>query len=151
MVGFPPGTRGVMGAIETISVPGSLPGLLQAVRAFEAFGRTHALPQAAAWRFLLALDEILSNIIRHGGAAAGAAIDLTFAIEAEAVSVEISDAAMAFNPLLAAAPDTSTPLEARQPGGHGITLVRGLMDETLYERRNGRNHLVMRWRGHADR
>ena len=140
-----------MRAVETLSVPGSPPGVLQAVHAFEDFGRTHALPKGTAWRFLLALDEILSNIIRHGGAAAGAAIELTFTIEEEAVSVEISDAAVPFNPLLAPAPDTSTPLEARQPGGQGIALVRRLMDDTVYERRNGRNHLVMRWRGHADR
>lgn len=140
-----------MRAVETLSVPGTEPGLLQAVHAFEEFGRAHVLPEGAAWRFLVALDEILSNIIRHGNAAPGTAIDLTFAIEGEAVWVEISDAAVPFNPLTAAAPDVSSPLEVRVPGGQGIALVRRLMDDTLYERRQGRNHLVMRWRRDADR
>jgi serine/threonine-protein kinase RsbW len=140
-----------MRVVETLSVPGTLPGVRQAVQAFEQFGRTHDLSQGAAWRFLLALDEILSNIVRHGFGGRRAAIDLTFSVDDEFVAVEIVDTADAFNPLLAPAPDTSSPLDDRQPGGLGIALVRQLMDDTRYERRNERNHFIMRWRPHADR
>ena len=140
-----------MRAVESLSVPGTQPGVRQAVEAFEQFGRTHALAPEAAWRFPLALDEILSNIVRHGLRGRRGAIDLTFSVEDECVAVEITDTAEAFNPLLAAAPDTSSPLDQRQPGGLGITLVRQLMDDTQYDRRNERNHFVMRWRRHADR
>jgi len=138
-----------MRAVETLSVPGTQPGVLQAVHAFEDFGRAHSVPQGTAWRFLLALDEILSNVIRHG--APVSAIELTFSIEGETVAVEVVDRAAAFNPLLVPPPDTTASLEARQPGGLGIALVRGLMDETHYERRNDENHFVMRWRPDADR
>ena len=140
-----------MRTVETLSVPGTLPGVLQAVEAFERFGREHDLSAAAAWRLPLALDEILSNIVRHGLAGRPAAIDLTFSIDGEDVVVEIVDAADAFNPLLAPAPDTTSPLDERQPGGLGIALVRRLMDDTRYERRNGRNHFLMRCRADADR
>jgi serine/threonine-protein kinase RsbW len=140
-----------MPAVETLSVPGTLPGVLQAVQAFEQFGRTHALSEGAAWRFLVALDEILSNIVRHGLAGRRDAIDLMFSIDGDDVAVEIIDAADAFNPMLAPPPDTSSPLEDRQPGGLGIAIVRRLMDDTRYERRNDRNHFIMRWRAHADR
>jgi serine/threonine-protein kinase RsbW len=140
-----------MPAVETLSVPGTLPGVRQAAQAFEQFGRTHGLPSDPAWRFLLALDEILSNIVRHGLAGRRAAIDLTFSIDDEGVAVEIVDAAEAFNPLIVPAPDISSSLDDRQPGGLGIALVRQLMDDTVYERRNDRNHFVMRWRPHADR
>ena len=47
-----------MRTVETLSVPGTLPGVLQAVEAFERFGRAHDLSRGAAWRFPLALDEI---------------------------------------------------------------------------------------------
>ena len=140
-----------MRAVETLSVPGNLSGVLQAVQAFQQFGRTHDLSKGATWRFPLALDEILSNIVRHGLAGRPAAIDLTFSIDGEDVVVEIVDAADAFNPLLAPPPDTSSPLDQRQPGGLGIALVRRLMDDTVYERRNGRNHFFMRCRADADR
>ena len=140
-----------MPAVETLSVPGTLPGVLQAVQAFERFSRAHALSEGAAWRFLVALDEILSNIVRHGLAGRGGAIDLTFSIDGDDVAVEIIDAAGAFNPLLLPPPDTSSPLADRQPGGLGIAIVRRLMDDTRYERRDDRNHFIMRWRAHADR
>lgn len=140
-----------MRAVETLSVPATLPGVLQAVQAFDQFGRTHALSEDAAWRFQLALDEILSNIVRHGLAGRRGAIDVMFSIDGETVAVEIIDAADAFNPMLAPQPDTSSPLEDRQPGGLGIALVRRLMDDTRYERRDDRNHFTMRWRPHADR
>jgi serine/threonine-protein kinase RsbW len=136
---------------QTLSVPGTLPGVRQAVEAFEQFCRTEGLSPRAAWRFLLALDEILSNIVRHGLAGRRAAIDLTFSTDDDEVAVEIVDTAEAFNPLLAPPPDTSSPLQQRQPGGLGIALVRQLMDDVRYERRNERNHFVMRWRPHADR
>jgi serine/threonine-protein kinase RsbW len=140
-----------MRAVETLSVPGTLAGVLEAVQAFERFGRSHALSASAAWRFPLALDEILSNIVQHGLAGRRGAIDLMFSIDGAEVAVEIIDAADAFNPLLAPPPDTSSALEDRQPGGLGIALVRRLMDDTRYERRDDRNHFIMRWRPHADR
>lgn len=140
-----------MRAVETLSVPGTLRGVRQAAEAFEQFGRTHALSQAAAWRFPLALDEILSNIVRHGLRGRRGTIDLTFSVDDEFVAVEIVDTADAFNPLLAPPPDTTSPLGQRQPGGLGIALVRELMDDLGYERRHERNHFVMRWRPHADR
>ena len=57
-----------------------------------------------------------------------------------------------FNPLLAPRPDTTSALLDRQPGGLGLLLVRRLMDETLYERRNDRNHLLLKCGpDHADR
>jgi len=140
-----------MRTVETLSVPGTLPGVLQAVKAFEQFGRTHALSEGAAWRFLVALDEILSNIVRHGLAGRRDTIELMFSIDGDDVAVEIIDAADAFNPLLAPPPDISSPLDDRQPGGLGIALVRQLIDDTRYERRDDRNHFIMRWRPHADR
>ena len=134
----------------TLSVPATAAGVREAILAFERFGRTHQVPPGARWRVPLALDEILSNIVRHG-APAGPGIDMTFSVAAGMVAVEIVDAAPAFNPLLAPPPDTNSPLPERQPGGLGIALVRRLMDETSYERRGGRNHFVMRCGAHADR
>ena len=140
-----------MHAVETLSVPGQLAGVRQAIDAFERFGRAHTLGRASAWRVQVALDEILSNIVRHGQHGDRAPIEMTFSLEDGVIGVEIVDAADPFNPLLAPPPDTRTPLAERKPGGLGIALVRNLMDETLYERRNDRNHLVMRCGPHADR
>lgn len=139
-----------MHATHTLSVPGTLQGVRLAIQTFEHFSRAHGLSDGAAWRFPLALDEILSNIVRHGLAGRPASIDLTFSVDTDYVTVEIVDQAEAFNPLLAPPPDTSSSLRDRKPGGLGIALVRKLMDDTSYERRDERNYFTMRWRPNAD-
>jgi serine/threonine-protein kinase RsbW len=139
-----------MHATHTLSVPGTLPGVGAAIAAFEQFGRDHGISESAAWRFPLALDEILSNIVRHGLAGPPASIDLTFSVDTDYVTIEVVDQAGAFNPLLAPPPDTTSALEQRTPGGLGIALVRELMDETCYARRDERNYFSMRCRRNAD-
>jgi len=138
-------------AVVTLSVPGTLAGVRQAILAFEQFGRAHSVPAGTGWRVQLALDEILSNIVRHGAPDAAAPVDVTFSLDGAIVVVESVDGTAPFNPLLAPAPDTRSPLQERQPGGLGIALVRRLMDETLYERRDHHNYFVMRCGPHADR
>ena len=140
-----------MRSVETFSVPVTMAGVREAILAFERFGRAHGVSEGAAWRVPLALDEILSNIVRHPVSAGQAPIDVTFSVEDDVVAVEIVDATGPFNPLLAPPPETTGPLEQRRPGGLGIALVRQLMDETLYERRDNRNHFVMRYGAHGDR
>jgi serine/threonine-protein kinase RsbW len=138
-------------AVQTLSVPGTDSGVRQAILAFERFGRCHGVPDGTAWRVKLALDEILSNIVRHGTADARAAIDLTFSVADNSAAVEVVDASAPFNPLLAHPPDTTSALRDRRPGGLGIELVRKLMDDTSYERRGNHNYFVMRCGSHADR
>ena len=139
-----------MHATHTLSVPGTLPGIQLAVQAFEEFRRAHGLPDVACWRFPLALDEILSNIVRHGLGGPPASIGLIFSVDADYIAVAIVDQSGAFNPLLAPPPDTTSALEDRKPGGLGIALVREVMDDTRYERRGERNYFTMRCRRNAD-
>jgi serine/threonine-protein kinase RsbW len=55
--------------------------------------------------------------------------------------VVVADDGPEFDPLSAAEPDTTLGVEDRPIGGLGIALVRRLMDEVAYERRDGRNRL----------
>src|SRR4029077_15845597 len=118
----PPRSRGSMPAHETVSVPGTTAGVGRAAAAFDEFCRDRGVPPEARWRFQVALDEILSNIVRHGYKHAGGTIALTFSHDGHAVSVEVVDSGPAFDPRHAPPPDTSSPLESRRPGGLGIVL-----------------------------
>jgi serine/threonine-protein kinase RsbW len=128
-------------ARATLSVPGTAAGVRQALDAFTEFSRSVALPADRQWRFLVAMDEVLSNVISHGRH--DAAIHLGFSLTKHLMKVEIVDSAEGFNPLLTPAPDMTAPLEDRRPGGLGIAIVRGLMDRVVYERRAGRNRLAL--------
>ncbi|MDQ3421306.1 MAG: ATP-binding protein [Acidobacteriota bacterium] len=118
----------------------------QVVEALDAFCNAEQIPDEVAWRLRVVLDEIVANIVTHGRAAAAGsqpAMDVWFRAESDAVEVTVADNGPAFNLLLHPEPDTSLPLESRQPGGLGITLIKSLMDEVRYERTD-RNILTIR-------
>ena len=130
----------------TIRVPAAGSGVEQARAALDGFCAAHAIPPAEAWRLKVSLDEALSNVVRHGRADPRSDVAIGMRVAGGAVELTVSDAGPAFNPLEAPAPDRTGPLEARAPGGLGIVLVRALMDDVEYARREGRNVLTLRKR-----
>ncbi len=135
-----------MAAVTSVSVPGTTAGVGRAAAAFDEFCRSQGVPGEARWRFQVALDEILSNIVRHGLRGQDGAIALSFAFDGDAVTVGVVDGGPAFDPRQAPAPDTTSPLEARRPGGLGVRFAESLVGELAYERRDGENHLTLTWR-----
>jgi serine/threonine-protein kinase RsbW len=131
---------------QTLAVEGTPAGVRKAVDALQAWSDRERLSDAARRRLLTALDEILSNVVRHGLGNRPGVIEVTVSHKGAVLQAEVADPAPPFNPLLAPPPDTSSPLEERQPGGLGIALVRALTDELAYERRDDRNRLTMTWR-----
>jgi anti-sigma regulatory factor (Ser/Thr protein kinase) len=85
---------------------------------------------------------MLSNIVTYGypGNPAGA-IAVRVAITEDALRLDISDRAPAFNPLEAATPDLDAPLDTRPVGGLGVHLARSVMDTMEYARADGENRL----------
>ncbi|HUL71900.1 MAG TPA: ATP-binding protein [Vicinamibacterales bacterium] len=136
--------------IASLSVPGTTAGVSRAAAAFDEFCRGEGVPADARWRFQVALDEILSNIVRHGFDGRDGSIALTFAHTGRSVSVEVVDGAPAFDPRQAPAPDTTSPLDLRRPGGLGIKFAQDLLDELAYERRGDENHLKLTWHVRPD-
>jgi len=131
---------------KTLSVAGTSAGVARAADAFDEFCLSARVPNVAKWRFQLALDELLSNIVRHGYAGAEGNITLTFAQTDDTISIEIVDAAPEFDPRKAPAPETTSPVESRRPGGLGVFLAESLLDELSYERRGDKNHVTLTWR-----
>jgi serine/threonine-protein kinase RsbW len=134
-----------MSAAETLTVPGTPAGVRQALDAIEAWAGRSAASDALRRRMLTALDEILSNVVRHGHGA-GRPMVISAWHRADRVEVEVADGNSPFDPLSLPAPETGGSLEERRPGGLGIMLVRALSDDVRYERRAGRNHLIVTWR-----
>ena len=96
------------------------------------------------YRTSLALEEAVSNVVRHARGVHGIGVEL--AIAGEGVDVVIEDDGPEFDPLEVAPPDTSGPLEQRPTGGMGIHLLRQMTDGLRYERVESRNRLSIRIR-----
>lgn len=90
----------------------------------------------------IAAEEILTNVIRHGGAGDKAA-QVRIEVLPDRVRIEVRDHGIAFNPLEHPPPDTGLALDERRPGGLGILLVRRIMDHTEYQRRDAMNCFTM--------
>jgi len=92
----------------------------------------------------LVLDEIVSNIIRHGGGAdADRHVDVSLAVNGDRVTVDVVDNGVAFDPLVRPGPNLDLPIAQRPIGGLGIHIVKALSETIAYHRDDGRNHLTL--------
>ena len=119
--------------------------MASAATAFDEFCRREDVPAEARWRIQVALDEILSNIVKHGYREHAGAIALAFSQDGRDVTVEVVDTAAEFDPRDAPAADTTSPLDARRAGGLGVRFAQALVDELAYDRRGEENHLRLTW------
>lgn len=124
---------------------------------FEKFAAPFGLSEKMIFQVNLALDEIITNIIQHGydqndydqhgyDQNDNPSIAVDIALDGDIMKIEIIDTARPFDPLSAPAPDLDAPIADRPVGGLGIHLVKSMMDEVLYQRKEQYNHLVLKKR-----
>jgi len=92
----------------------------------------------------VAVDEIVSNIIRHSyrdDASHGITVRLRL-LPGE-LHAEIVDDGAAFDPLVHDTPRPSGSVTESEPGGLGLHLVKHLMDNVCYFRLRENNHLTL--------
>jgi phosphoserine phosphatase RsbU/P len=107
-------------------------------------GREHDLPAEVVSDLTLALEEAVSNVIRHGyGERPDGPISVAFHATGESIVVTVEDAAVGFDPLKHPEPDLTVPVETRPAGGMGVYLIKRLMDEVDYRMDDGRNVLTL--------
>lgn len=119
-------------------------GIDRAIAGFSRFAARHGLSSNTTSDVHVVLDEILSNIVKHGkGGRRESPIQVAFALDARRLRIEVADSSKEFNLLALPDPDLSLPLGRKPIGGLGIYLVKKLTDEQLYERREGKNRIVL--------
>jgi len=96
-------------------------------------------------QLLVALDEIVSNVVRCSGAS-GLAIVVRLSRDPRAATVSVSDDGKPFDPLGVPPPDTSLSVDERPIGGLGLLLLRKTMDGLSYRHAHGCNILSFRKR-----
>jgi anti-sigma regulatory factor (Ser/Thr protein kinase) len=117
-------------------------GVARVTAAFDAFAEERALSPLLIGSVQVVLDELLSNTVKAGYPAGGpGTIEATFDVADGRLHLTLVDDGVAFDPLAREDPDLAAPLEERPIGGLGIYLVKQLMDDVSYERRDGWNRL----------
>ena len=106
---------------------------------------TQVLPEEVEFQIDLVLDELVSNVIRHGlKDNKEHFIAVNMWCDGHDLVLEVEDDGVPFNPLDNPTPDINKPIEERRIGGLGIHLVRQIMDTLAYERRGEKNYLFMK-------
>jgi serine/threonine-protein kinase RsbW len=102
------------------------------------------LPPAEALNFELALEEVFMNVVMHGSPPGGVGrVEVFLAFVDGEVTLTVEDDGPPFDPLLLPPPDITADLESRRVGGLGVFLVRRVMDNVRYRRRETMNQLQM--------
>lgn len=93
---------------------------------------TCACETEALDELIVAMDEGVSNIIRHGYKKESGEIKVTVVCGDNALRVILQDWSPGFDPILIPSPDTTLALEERPFGGLGIHMMRAFCDELSY-------------------
>lgn len=115
------------------------PQLLCVMRAaVEACSRLSGFPDEQCRSLTLAVDEAVSNIMRHAyGGRNGGTIEIFLRRSDERVEIELLDAGQEADLTRLKVP----PPQELRAGGRGIHFIREIMDEVEYQRLPGRNRL----------
>lgn len=103
-------------------------------------------PMKAQMQISIAIDELFGNIAHYAYHPDVGEATVRVEVIEEPLSVVITfiDGGIPYDPLAAADPDTSLPVEERTIGGLGIFMVKKSMDEITYRYEGGKNILSIR-------
>jgi serine/threonine-protein kinase RsbW len=123
-----------------------LPAEMSSLARFTEFAnegaRAAALPESAAFKLDLILEEILVNVFRYAYPSGGGAAAVGYSVTApNCLRIDVRDSGAAFNPLERPAPDTTLSIEDRPIGGLGILLVQSMASAVSYRREGDQNIL----------
>ncbi len=109
------------------------------------FGQDTGLSEACLTDINICLDELFTNIVCYGFKDKLEHLTLfLLQLSKDVLTVVIEDEGVAFNPLEKKDPEIPDDLKDVRIGGLGIHIVRKLMDELHYERKDGKNKLTLK-------
>ena len=111
----------------------------------ETFGEKNFLSKNEIFDANLALEEIVVNIISHGYEKSEVRwIKIDIFIAGGKLILKTEDDGKGFDPTEAPKADFEQSLEKRTIGGWGIHIVKNIVDEVEYQRKNNKNIFTMK-------
>ncbi|MBN2325209.1 MAG: SpoIIE family protein phosphatase [Spirochaetes bacterium] len=132
------------GKTKKISVAAESKNLLKVRDFVVKYGKKMGLVTRQVSEVKLAVDEAVSNIIRHAYTGRPGSVQIELKKLESAVEIRIIDEGIEFDWNSVLEPDLYRYVETRRKGGLGIWLIKKLIDEVVYERAESKNILTMR-------
>ncbi len=116
---------------KTLVIPSTLADAHDAQEAIMEVVKAAGFPEESSFAVRLALDEALSNAVRHGNKLdESKKVTVEYAISATRVTISITDEGPGFEP--EAVPDPTLDENLDQPHGRGLMLMKAYMTEVHY-------------------
>lgn len=125
---------------------GTVADVTASARWLDTIATDQKLPEQLVFSLQLCLEELMSNIVRHGGAAGRKSgsdlspdvttplnVEITVTVEDQSVSMTVEDNGRPFDVVNAPARPIDKPLDEVEPGGLGIQLIRSFSSSLVYE------------------
>ena len=126
---------------QIVAAPGELARISETLAAFCG---AHKLPDATCNLMHLALDEVLSNIVKYAyDPAETGSIDIELVYSNDKLTASIEDHGAPFDPLKLKTVVQDGPLHSRKEGGLGILFLKSLLDSVAYERIGDRTKVTL--------
>lgn len=120
---------------------GSIPEVVAATRWVESIASEQELPNDVAFALQVCAEELLINIVRHGGSAAPD-IDVRLNLFPDRIELVIEDDGRPFDVASSSHKAIDRPLDEVDPGGLGVHLVHTFADRLSYKRTGTTNRVV---------
>jgi serine/threonine-protein kinase RsbW len=123
----------------------TLEGAIAAERWFCAAAEEARLPDPVPFAMQVCLEELFTNIVRHGDPKGSARSEVSIAIEARArlIRMTVEDDGAEFDVTQSEVCPITQSLQEIQPGGLGLLLIRTFSTSVSYQRSEGRNRVTI--------
>jgi anti-sigma regulatory factor (Ser/Thr protein kinase) len=135
--------------------PATQGGVADAAQWIEALGEAHEFPAALSYAIQLCIEELFTNLVRHGGGhwegspppgAVPVSMSISITPSSDAVTVVLEDNGRPFDVAGAPPPSAAQSFEEMRPGGLGIKLVKEFSSELTYHRVGLLNRTTLKFR-----
>ena len=131
-------------SIATLQIQADLDELVQVRQFVEETAVIHINDLQIVSDLILAVDEAVTNIIRHGYQHQSGNIAITINCQNGQFEIKLCDWSHNFDPTRVPSSNPNIPLSQRKPGGMGVHMMRHLTDELQYQQLpDGRNELKL--------
>jgi serine/threonine-protein kinase RsbW/sigma-B regulation protein RsbU (phosphoserine phosphatase) len=128
-----------------LRIKNSLAEIARVTETIERLAADQRLPMNVVWPLNIAMDEVLSNVIRYAHTdGLEHEIHVRVSVERGGLTAQVEDDGAPFDPLSTPRTNIERRVAEGEVGGLGIHLVRNLMSEVSYARIGGRNRLTLK-------
>ena len=129
---------------RTIELNNDIAEIPQLSAFIDSFAEEAGLDFSLTMSLNLAMEEAVVNVMEYAYPEGTVGkVNISASAEGDDVEFVISDSGTAFDPTAKDEVNIDLEVEDRQIGGLGIHLVRNIMDDIKYERKDGKNILTL--------